>query len=107
VSRLLTFEREEGNLPCTWIVDESREAKRINSRRYVAEFGDTVKGAYRRDYWTMHPHWIEVWSEKGTVRGTLAPVLKKKGITFRVHHGHSSYTAVKSAAVESAHTPRS
>lgn len=106
VSYLLAREREAGNLSWDWIVDETREAERINSWRDVAEFGDTIKRAYRRDYWTMQPHRIEVWSEKGTVRGTLAPVLDKYGITFRVYHGHSSTTALHSVAEESSESTK-
>jgi hypothetical protein len=45
---------------------------------------------------------VEVWSEKGTVRGTLAPVLNDYGVTFRVFHGFASATAVRQAAMESA-----
>jgi hypothetical protein len=106
VSRLLVQEREEGTIPWHWIVDETREAERIASWRDVAEFGATVKNAYRRDYWTDQPAWIEVWSEKGTVRGTLAPVLSKYGITFRVMHGHGSATAIHQAAEESAESTK-
>ena len=54
-----------------------------------------MKGAYRRDRWSDQPHWIEVWSEKGTVRGTLAPVLLDYGVTFRVMHGYGSTTATR------------
>src|SRR5262249_15751575 len=36
----------------------------------------------------------EVWSEKGTVRGVLAPVLDHYAVGFRVMHGFSSATIV-------------
>ena len=36
----------------------------------------------------------EVWSEKGTVRGVLAPTLDKYGVGFRPVHGFSSATTV-------------
>lgn len=101
VSRLLTLEREEGTIPWEWIVDETREPERINSWRDVAAFGNTVKRAYRRDYWSTQPKWVEVWSEKSTIRGALAPVLDKYGVTFRVYHGHSSTTALHNVADES------
>ena len=42
----------------------------------------------------MQPLAIEVWSEKGTVRGTLQPVLREFGVTFRVMHGYSSATTL-------------
>ena len=50
--------------------------------------------SYRRDYWQDQPNRVEVWSEKGTVRGTLAPVLEEFGVTFRVMHGYASATVV-------------
>jgi hypothetical protein len=53
----------------------------------------TVRG-YRRDYWQDQDYRVEVWSEKGTVRGILAPVLDEYGITFRVMHGYASATVV-------------
>ena len=43
-----------------------------------------------------------MWSEKGTVRGTLAPVLNKYGVTFRVMHGYGSATALHAIAEASA-----
>jgi hypothetical protein len=100
ISRLLTQAREDGDLDWDWVVDETREAERISSWQDVAEFGETVKRSYRRNYWAAQPDWIEVWSEKGTVRGTLAPILNHYGITFRVMHGHGSATAVHAAAEE-------
>jgi hypothetical protein len=39
-----------------------------------------------------------VWSEKGTVRGVLAPVLNKYGIGFRVMHGFSGATTIYDVA---------
>ena len=48
--------------------------------------------SYRRDFWNQQPVRVEVWSEKGTVRGVLAPVLDEYGVGFRVMHGFSSAT---------------
>jgi hypothetical protein len=39
-----------------------------------------------------------VWSEKGTVRGVLAPVLDEYAVGFRVMHGFSSATSVHDVA---------
>ena len=39
------------------------------------EYARTVARSYRRDFWNQQPHRVQVWSEKGTVRGVLAPVL--------------------------------
>ena len=41
---------------------------------------------------------MEVWSEKGTVRGVLPPVLDKYGVGFRVLHGFSGATTIYDVA---------
>jgi len=41
---------------------------------------------------------VEVWSEKGTVRGVLAPVLDEYGVGFRVMHGFSGATTIYNVA---------
>ena len=101
VSTQLTWARENGVIPWSWIVDETREAERINAWDNPADYVETVKRAYRRDRWAEQPVRLEVWSEKGTIRGTLAPVLNQYGVTFRVMHGYGSSTAVHQAALDS------
>ena len=86
------------------VVDRGRNAGRGASlRRWEdpAAYVDTVSRAYRRDRWVDQPYWIEVWSEKGTIRGTLKPILDAYGITFRVMHGYGSATALHQVAEES------
>lgn len=98
VSRLLVHAREAGDLPWEWIVDETREAERIITWDDPKALFNACVRQYRRDYWADQPKWIEVWSEKGTVRGTLASVLNDYGITFRVMHGYGSATVVNDVA---------
>jgi hypothetical protein len=98
VYRLLKEAREEGIIPWHWIVDEAREFERTASWDDPAEFAEAASRQYRRDFWTTQPRRVEVWSEKGTVRGLLAPVLNKYGVGFRVMHGFSSATVVHDIA---------
>jgi hypothetical protein len=102
----LTWARENGRLPWHWIVDETREAERVSAWEDPAAYVETVKRAYRRDRWTDQPERIEVWSEKGTIRGTLAPVLNEYGVTFRVMHGYTSATTAYQVAQESVNDDR-
>ena len=67
---------------------------------------DAAVRSYRRDYWQDQPRRVEVWSEKGTVRGTLAPVLDEFGVTFRVMHGYASATVVNTIAEQSQDSPK-
>ena len=100
VSKQLVYARETGCIPWAWIVDETREAERVPSWDDPEQFARVVQRSYRRDRWAQHPRRVEVWSEKGTVRGTLAPVLDKYGVTFRVMHGFSSATVVNQVTDE-------
>lgn len=98
VSRMLTKAREDYTIPWEWIVDESREAETAHRWTNPDEIIRSAVRGYRRDYWQDQDYRVEVWSEKGTVRGTLGPVLNEYGITFRVMHGYASATVVNDIA---------
>jgi hypothetical protein len=98
VYRLLKEARERGMLPWGWIVDETRELERRASWDDPAQFVRTVSLAYRRDFWTHQPTRVQLWSEKGTVRGVLAPVLDKYGVGFLPVHGFNSSTEIYNVA---------
>ncbi|MCC7325564.1 MAG: hypothetical protein IT521_02000 [Burkholderiales bacterium] len=98
VSTQLVYAREEGIVPWGWIVDEARRPECVSTWANPQELINAAVNGYRRDYWSDQPEWIEVWSEKGTVRGTLAPILDEYGITFRVMHGHGSATVLHDVA---------
>jgi hypothetical protein len=102
VSRILTMARERGWIPWKWIVDENRAVERPAMWDEPEAFADSIVAQYRKDNWNLQPRQVEVWSEKGTIRGTLAPVLRDYGVGFRVQHGYASSTAMHDAAVMSA-----
>jgi hypothetical protein len=106
VSKQLTWAREHCLIPWEWVVDETREAERVAAWRDPEAFVEDVQGAYRRDRWTNQPRSIEIWSEKGTIRGTLAPVLREYGVTFRVMHGFASSTALHQVDEETQRRPQ-
>jgi hypothetical protein len=98
VYRLLREAREHGIIPWEWIVDETREFERCSVWDDPKEFATTVSRSYRRDFWTQQPNRVEVWSEKGTVRGVLQPVLDEYAVGFRVMHGFSGATTIHDVA---------
>lgn len=98
VYRLLKQGREEDIIPWHWIVDEAREFERAPSWNDPAAFARAASRQYRLDFWKQQPERCEVWSEKGTLRGVLAPVLDDYGLGFRVMHGFSSATVVHDIA---------
>jgi hypothetical protein len=98
VYRLLKDARESGDIPWEWIVDETRELERRPHWDDPEEYARCVINGYRRDYWNQQDARVEIWSEKGTIRGVLRPVLDEYGVGFRVMHGFGSATAVYDVA---------
>jgi hypothetical protein len=92
VYRLLLIAREQGIIPWEWIVDETRELERVPTWDDPEQYARTVARSYRRDFWNQQPHRVQVWSEKGTVRGVLAPVLNQYAVGFLPVGGFSSGT---------------
>lgn len=98
VYRLLKEAREEGTIPWEWIVDETRELEKVPTWDNLEAYAHVVARSYRRDFWNQQPCRVEVWSEKGTIRGVLKPVLDHYAVGFRVMHGFTSATAVNEVA---------
>lgn len=106
VSRHITKAREDGTIPWEWIVDENRVAERVTAWSNSGEIIQAAVNGYRRNYWLDQPEWLEVWSEKGTVRGVLRPILDRYGVTFRVMHGYTSATVIQAVAEETRRADR-
>jgi hypothetical protein len=98
VSRMLARAREEGEIPWDWIVDESRRAETVPTWSEPNAIIRAAINGYRKNYWQDQDVHVEVWSEKGTVRGTLGPILDEYGVTFRVMHGYASATVINDIA---------
>jgi hypothetical protein len=98
VYRLLKEAREHGIIPWEWIVDETRALERASTWSDPAEYARCVAQSYRRDFWDQQPYRVQIWSEKGTVRGVLAPVLDEYAVGFLPVHGFSSATTAHDTA---------
>jgi hypothetical protein len=94
VYRLLKEARERGDIPWEWIVHETRSIERTSTWADPEAYARCVARSYRRDFWNQQPVRCEVWSEKGTIRGVLEPVLNRYAVGFRVMHGFSGATTV-------------
>ena len=73
------YARENDLLDWAWIVDETREVERTHSWEDPEDYIEASFRHYRKDYWRDQPARIECGLEKGTISGTLAPVLDKYG----------------------------
>jgi hypothetical protein len=98
VYRLLKEAREENIIPWEYIVDENRTLERTPTWNDPEEYAECTVRYYRRDFWNQQPVRCEVWSEKGTIRGVLDPVLDEYAVGFRVMHGFSSATTIYDVA---------
>jgi hypothetical protein len=98
VYRLLKQAREQDIIPWGWIVDETRAIERMSTWDDPEEYAECVAQSYRRDFWNQQPHRVKVLSEKGTVRGVLAPVLDHYAVGFVPVHGFSSATTAHDIA---------
>jgi hypothetical protein len=105
ISRVMTDMRERDDLDWTLIVDGSRAVDRASLWRDPSHIISAAVKTYRRNNWQDQPTLVEVWSEKSTVQGVLAPVLAELGVTFRVMKGFGSFTAVRQAAEDSLDLP--
>jgi hypothetical protein len=93
VYRLLKEEREYGEIDWEAIVDETRGLEIAASWANPEKFAEEMTAAYRRSFWDQQPRRCQVWSEKGTVRGVLKPVLDRYGVGFIAVHGFTSATS--------------
>jgi hypothetical protein len=100
VGALLTSAREEGEIPWEHIVQEGRAIEKIHTWTDPASFARAVQHSYRRNKWAGQPKRVIVVSEKGTVRGTLEPVLDEFEVDFLPVGGYASATRVKDLAQE-------
>ncbi|MFO1126446.1 MAG: hypothetical protein U1E25_14970 [Methylocystis sp.] len=102
VSRLLVHARENEIIPWEWIVDETRETEVIHSWSNPEAYFKTVARAFRKDLWATQVERVLLVSEKGTVRGTLQPVIDRFAVPFLVMHGFGSATAIHDLAEQTA-----
>jgi hypothetical protein len=98
VSKHLVWAREGEVIPWDWIVDESRPDGHVAQWRDLPEYLKTVERSFRLDYWAQQPRRVQVWSEKATVSGILAPVLHTYGVDWCYVHGYNSATKVHEKA---------
>jgi hypothetical protein len=100
VYRLLKIARERGTIPWDWIVDETRGLEGVAIWSNPAAYIKAVERSYRRDFWKTQSHRVQLWSEKGTVRGLIRPVLDAYGVKFNPVHGFTSATDAHNASVD-------
>jgi hypothetical protein len=90
IQRLLNRLRENGTVPFAWVVDNVRQTIKPSSWAGLNDFADTVKEAYRLDFWASLPAYIEVIAEKDTIAGKVSPVTRAYDVPLHIIRGYSS-----------------
>jgi hypothetical protein len=94
VDRLTIKLRERGVVPFEWIVDELRVRLKPSSWSGLADYGETVRDCYRKDFWPHLPVYTEVFVEKAAMAATLQSVTEEYDIGLNPIRGMSSLSAL-------------
>jgi hypothetical protein len=79
-------------VPFSWVVDNIRSTEKPSSWSGLADFADTVKDAYRLDFWASLPDYVCIIAEKDTAAGRIAPVTREYDVPLHPLRGFSSTT---------------
>jgi hypothetical protein len=92
LSRILTKARNDGRIEFEWITDRSRPTYSPCVFENPKAYAETIKSIYRKDYWNSQPNYVEVWTEKDSVTGSIQQTTDELGVTVRVGRGFNSTT---------------
>jgi hypothetical protein len=94
LSRVMTDARESGEVPFEWIVDRSRPTYAPSVFDDIKDGLIALRRCYRKDYWEDQLAYVEIWTEKDAIIGSIEPVTDELGVTVRVSRGFTSTTRV-------------
>src|SRR5690606_27650743 len=60
LGRILTMVREAGIIPFEWIVDNVRQTDKPSSWTGILDFVQTVRDAFRLDFWARMPSYVHI-----------------------------------------------
>jgi hypothetical protein len=92
VSRIMTIARNDGRVDWDAIVDRSRPDYAPTVWTDAAEYVETIRNGYRKDYWNTQPALVEIWVEKDAVVGSIEDLTNELGVRTRPGKGFQSTT---------------
>lgn len=90
VQRILDRLRKLRIIPFHWITDNVRNTIKPSSWSGLADFTETVRDAYRMDFWARLPEYVEIIVEKDTVAGRVSAVTEDYDVRLHPLRGYSS-----------------
>jgi len=98
VIRLLTQLRRSGEVPYSWISDNTRWMRKRRSYDGLQDFLEQTAQFYRRDLWAGADCYVEIWCEKDALAGVILEETAEYDVPLMVSRGFSSDTYLQSAA---------
>jgi|SRR4051794_7809904 hypothetical protein len=90
--------RRVGDLPYSWLADNTRWQRRPRTYNGVqAALEDTAR-FYRKSLWADADAYVEVWLEKDALAGVIMPVTSMYDVPLMVARGYASLSFLHSAA---------
>jgi hypothetical protein len=100
VIRLLTDMRMSGEVPFSWIVDESRRRREVQTYNSIADAARDTAKFYRRSALHGYSDYIEIWSEKEALAGIIWDEASDYDVPVLVSKGMPSITQLYGTALE-------
>lgn len=98
ICRLLTDMRRVGELPFSWIADNTRWMRKPNTYDGLEDVLYATAQFYRRSIWKSQPCYCEVWLEKDALSGVLYRETEEWDVPLMVTRGYPSLTFIHAAA---------
>jgi hypothetical protein len=98
VGRLLVKMRRDGRMPYHWLADNTRWQRKPQTYPSLASALEHTAHFYRRALWDRMPVYVEIWTEKDAISGSLVPVTAQWDIPLMISRGFSSLSYLWEAA---------
>src|SRR5690349_15297430 len=73
----LTLMRRSGELPYSWLADNTRWQRKPQSYDSVEAALEATAEFYRKDLWARADCYVEIWLEKDALAGVILPVTER------------------------------
>ena len=98
VVRLLTDMRLKGELPFSWLADNTRWMRKPRTFDSLEDALQFTAGTYRRATFMNQPTYCEVWLEKDALAGVIYEETAKYDVPLMVTRGYASISYLHAAA---------
>jgi hypothetical protein len=94
----LTKMRRAGNLPYSWLTDNTRWQRKPRTFDGVADALRNTAQFYRKALWAESDSYVEVWLEKDALAGVVYPITSMYDVPLMVARGYASLSFLYDAA---------